>query len=102
MCHSISDGSSEGLRTIGGQLAEPNATTPTSEPAKNLDQKSHNSDEQSYESDDGLTGECHPKLIDHCRSTRLWKRWFFLSMHNIRARYPSKLFVGSVCHELRE
>lgn len=62
MCHSISDGSSEGLLATGGLRAEPSATTPTSERAKNLDQKGGNSNEESYEAEDGLPGERHLDL----------------------------------------
>lgn len=59
MCHSISDGSSEGLPTVGGPRAEPRATTPTSEQAKYIDQKSRNRNEESYEAEDGIPGESH-------------------------------------------
>lgn len=69
MCHSISDGSSEGMPTTGGQLAEPGATTPTSERAKSLDQKCRNGNEESYEAEDGLPGECHLFWLDHCCNT---------------------------------
>lgn len=59
MCHSISDGSGEGLPTLGGPRAETSDTTPTSEQAKYIDQKSRNSKEESYEAEDGFPGESH-------------------------------------------
>ena len=52
--HNISDGWTEGLLTVGGLLAGSDDTTVTSEPAKNLDQKSCDSNEQSYEADYGF------------------------------------------------